>query len=167
MNRESAVTFTGNTRIHIGLGVENLDRSIEFYRTLFGQGPVKIREGYAKFEVSDPSVNLALNQVGSMAKNQRTPESHFGIQVQSTEMISEALTRFRAGGLETAVEEDATCCYAVQDKVWVTDPDGHHWEVFVVLEADAERHSKNTSSQCCDGAQTLDNCTPSTVGCGC
>ena len=166
MKQESTVDFAGLSRIHIGLGVHDLAQSVDFYRILFGQNPTKTRDQYAKFEVVDPSVNLALNQVTAVARNKDSSVSHFGIQVKSREVVSAAIKRFREAGLETAVEESVTCCYAVQDKVWVTDPDGNKWEVFVVLEADAERLSDKTWSECCVSDQATECCTSPTVeGC--
>ena len=74
--------------------------------------------------------------------------THYGVQVKSTEDVQDAISRLAHAGLETAVEEKITCCYAVQDKVWVTDPDGNRWEVFVVLDADANQR-KDAGSSCC------------------
>ena len=82
MKNESAVQFETDSRIHMGLAVRNLERSVAFYRTLFGQGPTKTRPGYAKFEVAEPPVNLALNEVGG-ATGPNNPVAHFGIQVKS------------------------------------------------------------------------------------
>src|SRR3954449_4706480 len=102
MKHESAVQFETNSRIHMGLAVKNLERSVAFYRTLFGQGPTKTRHGYAKFEVAEPPVNLALNEV-SGATGPNNPVAHFGIQVKSTEAVNQVADRLRAAGLETAV----------------------------------------------------------------
>jgi catechol 2,3-dioxygenase-like lactoylglutathione lyase family enzyme len=147
----SAVEFAGKTRIHIALESADVKRSIGFYETLFGQPPTKVRPGYAKFEVADPPVNLSLNASSSA----RTAALHFGVQVKSTEAVSEATERFRAAGLMTEIEESVTCCYAVQDKVWIKDPDGNAWEIFVVLNADTPEHGKAAEDQCCAPAPTL------------
>jgi catechol 2,3-dioxygenase-like lactoylglutathione lyase family enzyme len=128
---------------HISLNVSAIDRSVEFYERAFGVPATKRRPGYAKFDLASPALNL------SMVEAPRTGEnaSHFGIQVSSTEDVLEAKQRFQAAGLETRSEEDTACCYAVQDKVWVEDPDGNSWEVFVV-KADAPV-MRETKSACC------------------
>ncbi len=146
MKHESAVQFETNSRIHMGLAVKNLERSVAFYRTLFGQEPTKTRPGYAKFEVAEPPVNLALNEVGGDT-GPNNPVAHFGIQVKSTEAVGKTADRLKEAGLETAVEDNVTCCYAVQNKVWATDPDGNKWEVYVVLDNDGTQH--HSSSACC------------------
>jgi len=135
MDRTSAVEFPSRTRVHVALRVGKLKESISFYERLFGQTPTKVRRGYAKFEVVEPAVNLTLNEAIGVRHDGGTI-SHFGIQVKSTAAVNEAHARLAAAGLETRVEEQTACCYAVQDKVWVRDPDGNEWEVFVVLEAD-------------------------------
>lgn len=147
MAYQSAVEFAGNRRIHMGLAVTDLEQSKQFYRLLLGEEPTKERPGYVKFEPADPSVNLTLNEV----RSGQTPTSgatHYGIQVKSTQAVQDAIQRFKAAGQVTAVQEQATCCYAVQDKVWVTDPEGNQWEVFVVLEADAKQR-QDADSTCC------------------
>ena len=153
MKIESAVQFETKSRIHMGLAVKSLERSLSFYRTLFGQGPTKTRPHYAKFEVAEPPVNLALNEVGGDT-GPNNPVAHFGIQVKSTAAVGEVAARLKVAGLGTAVEENVTCCYAVQNKVWATDPDGNKWEVYVVLDNDAAQH--HSSSACC--ADTPDCC---------
>jgi catechol 2,3-dioxygenase-like lactoylglutathione lyase family enzyme len=140
------VQFETDSRIHMGLAVQNLERSVAFYRTLFGQGPTKTRPRYAKFEVAEPPVNLALNEVGG-ATGPNHPVAHFGIQVKSSAAVARVADRLRDAGLDTAAVENVTCCYAVQNKVWATDPDGNKWEVYVVLDNDGAHHG--SSSACC------------------
>src|SRR3954470_20852063 len=101
MTQESAVQFATNSRVHMGLAVKDLEQSVAFYRTLFGQEPTKTRPRYAKFEVAEPPVNLALNEVGG-ATGPNNPVAHFGIQVKSTEAIGKVADRLREAGLETA-----------------------------------------------------------------
>lgn len=149
MNNESAVQFETDSRIHIALAVGSLERSVAFYRTLFGHGPTKARPRYAKFEVAEPPVNLALNEVGG-ATGPNHPVAHFGIQVKSTAAVGEVADRLRAAGLETAAEDNVTCCYAVQNKVWATDPDGNKWEVYVVLDNDEKQHHSSQTECCAD-----------------
>ncbi len=137
MSTESAVDFHGKYRLHVALTVTNLEESKHFYELLLGVSPSKERPRYAKFEPVDPSVNLTLNEVdGDIIVEGGS--AHFGVQVKSVAEVHAAIERFKTAGIETITEEATTCCYAVQDKVWAVDPDGHKWEVFVVLEADAK-----------------------------
>ena len=149
MSHESAVQFETESRIHLALPVKDLNRSVAFYRTLFGQGPSKVRPRYAKFEVGEPPVNLALNEVGG-ATGPNNPVAHYGIQVKSGEAVREAADQLTKAGLETRIEEEVTCCFAVQDKVWATDPDGNSWEVYVVLDNEGGQHHSSQST-CCAG----------------
>ena len=135
MNGQSAVEFATPTRVHIGLSVRDTERSATFYRHLFAQEPTKVRPGYAKFEVADPPVNLTLN-ADTERQTRPGPSAHFGVQVKSTEAVAQMATRLRATGLDPYLEDAVSCCYAVQDKAWVTDPDGNAWEIFVVLDTD-------------------------------
>jgi catechol 2,3-dioxygenase-like lactoylglutathione lyase family enzyme len=151
-NATSAVDFPGSFRIHMGLAVSDLERSTRFYETLFGQPPTKERPGYAKFEPTDPSVNLSLNEA-RFDKGARPLPAHYGIQVKSSQAVAEAIERFRAGGLSPKIEEQTACCYAVQDKAWVQDPDGNEWEVFVVTDADSPQR-KDEASSCCAATGT-------------
>jgi catechol 2,3-dioxygenase-like lactoylglutathione lyase family enzyme len=147
MTQESAVQFDTDSRIHMGLAVKDLDRSIAFYRTLFGQEPTKVRANYAKFEVAEPPVNLSLNQVGGQT-GPNNPVAHFGIQVKSIAAVNAVAERLDRAGVETSVEENVTCCYAVQNKVWATDPDGNKWEVYVVLDDQAAQHHSSANACC-------------------
>lgn len=139
----SAVDFTTATRVHVAINVSKVERSLPFYQVLFGQEATKVRPGYVKFEVAEPPLNFTLNENPALQKDVTGTISHFGIQVKSTDEVLKAKNRFIDSGLATFDEENVTCCYAVQDKVWVTDPDGNSWEVFVVLDADAPVHSTN------------------------
>ncbi|MCG8583321.1 MAG: VOC family protein [Pirellulales bacterium] len=152
MKSESAVDFPGKHRLHVALTVSNLERSVEFYRLLFGESPSKQRPRYAKFEPIDPSVNLALNEVDGEVSVEGG-SAHFGVQVKTVADVHAADDRFKKAGFETITEDATTCCYAVQDKVWVVDPDGHKWEVFVVLEADA-KDELYSEAGCC-GPESL------------
>ncbi len=132
MNTNSAVQFETESRIHMGLAVKNLEKSIAFYTSLLGQPPTKTRPRYAKFEVAEPPVNLSLNEVGGPT-GQNNPVAHFGIQVKTSEAVKRIADRLQQAGLKTRTEENVTCCYAVQDKVWVSGPDTTRWEVYTVL----------------------------------
>lgn len=128
---------------HVSLNVSDIDRSVAFYEKAFGVPAAKRRPGYAKFDLASPSLNLSMVQAERTGIN----ASHFGIQVASTEDVLEAKARFDSAGLVTRTEEDTACCYAVQDKVWVEDPDGNAWEVFVV-KADSPLMTEKASSCC-------------------
>jgi catechol 2,3-dioxygenase-like lactoylglutathione lyase family enzyme len=116
---------------HVSINVRNVRESIEFYRKMLGIEPAKVRTGYAKFDVQNPPLNLALNEIQF---NERGALSHLGIQVASTDDVLAVRMRWADEGLTTRDELRTNCCYAIQDKTWVTDPDGNQWEVFVVLE---------------------------------
>ena len=160
-------------KAHVSLNVRDVEASAAFYGKLFGVPPLKRRPGYAKFDLAEPSLNLTMQQLPPTGLN----ASHFGIQVGSTAEVLAAKARLEASGLATRAEEQTTCCYAVQDKVWVQDPDGNEWEVFVVLE-DAERmHGEGPGSDraaCCvtevpESCATPVACaaTPAGGSCGC
>jgi catechol 2,3-dioxygenase-like lactoylglutathione lyase family enzyme len=153
MNTRSAVEFATPTRIHVGLSVRDVDRSVDFYRQLFAQEPTKLRLHYAKFEVADPPVNLTLHEDASQ-QTVPGPSAHFGIQVKSADAVAQMAKHLQSVGLTPRLEDATTCCYAVQDKAWVTDPDGNAWEVFVVLEADAPDYAMKKVSASCQGETT-------------
>src|SRR5256714_10276132 len=116
-------------KVHVALNTPRFDESVRFYRSFLGLEPVKLKPGYAKFDVPEPALNLTLNAApdngpgaGAGALN------HLGIQVRSTRAVKAAAERLKAEGLATFKEENTDCCYALQDKVWVTDPNGYKWE---------------------------------------
>jgi catechol 2,3-dioxygenase-like lactoylglutathione lyase family enzyme len=164
VKQESAVEFATVSRVHMGLAVKDLEQSVAFYRSLFGQEPTKTRPGYAKFEVAEPPVNLSLNVVGGET-GQSNPVAHFGIQVKSTPAVIKVAERLEAAGIATTVEDHVTCCYAVQNKIWATDPDGNKWEAYVVLDNDGAHHAttnaccpQETKDSGCCSAKTDENC---------
>lgn len=114
-------------KTHISLNVANLDQALEFYSNLFKARPAKMRPGYANFDLDNPPLKLALNESSGAVGL-----SHLGVQVGDSETVFGEIERFRAIGLDSLVEENTDCCHALQDKVWVSDPDGHKWEVFAV-----------------------------------
>ena len=118
-------------KAHLALNVHNVERSIEFYKKLLGLEPAKVRTGYAKFDVQNPPLNFTLNE---HKFGERGALSHLGIQVASTADVLAIRERWAEAGLLTRDEMQTNCCYALQDKTWVRDPDGNEWEVFVVLE---------------------------------
>ena len=136
---------------HLSLDVPDLDAAVAFYRELFGVPPVKEKPGYAKFELADPPVALALQQAGSPAL------SHLGIRVGTTGEVESASARLAASGLATFDERDTVCCYARQDKVWVTDPAGNPWEVYALLEdveEEGEPAPADAAGCCAEGCCT-------------
>ena len=162
MKNESAVQFDTQSRVHIGLAVADRERSIAFYRDLFGQAPTKLRPGYAKFEVAEPPLNLTLNECSTKTEGSTKPPhpgtvSHFGVQVKSGAEVKRMTERLQQAGMKTSREESVACCYAVQDKVWVSDPDGNAWEVFVVLDNESSDYAPGKSeadpeTTCCEPA---------------
>jgi catechol 2,3-dioxygenase-like lactoylglutathione lyase family enzyme len=132
---------------HISLNVTDIEAAVAFYAKAFGVPPTKRRPGYAKFDLQAPLLNLTMQEAPRTGVN----ASHFGIQVAHADDVLEARRTFEARGLRTFTEEDVACCYAVQDKVWITDPDGNQWEVFVV-KADApvmKARGSDASAACC------------------
>jgi catechol 2,3-dioxygenase-like lactoylglutathione lyase family enzyme len=129
---------------HLSLDVPDLDRAVAFYTELFGLEPAKRKAGYAKFELDDPPVALALQQAG------RPTLSHLGIRVDTAAEVEAAGDRLRESGLVTLEERDTACCYARQDKVWVADPAGNRWEVYTVLtDIDGDEHDREQAPACC------------------
>ena len=127
------------SRLQLALNVDDIDAAVDFYSTLFDTTPVKRRPGYANFKVEDPALKLVLfenpEQTGTL--------NHLGVERDSTAEVEDEADRLGAAGLTLDVERDVVCCYARQDKHWVTGPDGQKWENYVVL-ADAE-----TAGVCC------------------
>lgn len=118
-------------KAHLALNVRNVEQSIVFYQKMLGIEPSKVRNGYAKFDVNNPPLNLTLNEV---AFKERGALSHLGIQMRSTDDVLALRQKWRDAGLATRDEMQTSCCYALQDKTWARDPDGNEWEAFVVLE---------------------------------
>jgi catechol 2,3-dioxygenase-like lactoylglutathione lyase family enzyme len=133
------------SRVQLALRVADLEGSIAFYSKLFGTEPAKRRPGYANFALAEPPLKLVLIEGTS---GEPTRMDHLGVEVETTGEVTTATTRLAAEGLPTATEENSACCYAVQDKVWVTAPGGEPWEVYVV-KADSDVLDKAEDSACC------------------
>lgn len=118
------------SRVQLALRVGDLDAAVEFYSKLFDAAPAKRRPGYANFAIAEPPLKLVLI-AGDAGEPTRL--DHLGVEVPSTEEVSAATRRLAAAGLVTDVQENTACCYAVQDKVWVTGPGAEPWEVYTVL----------------------------------
>ncbi|HTM85557.1 MAG TPA: ArsI/CadI family heavy metal resistance metalloenzyme, partial [Mycobacterium sp.] len=123
------------SRVQLALRVSDLEGSIAFYSKLFGTEPAKRRPGYANFAIEEPALKLVLLEG---EPDQPTVMDHLGVEVFSPDDVTAATTRLAEAGLITRVEDDTTCCYAVQDKVWVHGPGDEPWEVYTV-KADANQ----------------------------
>ncbi len=113
-------------RLHVHVGVENLDASIGFYSTMFGTEPTVVKEDYAKWMLEDPRVNFAI----SAGNHARKGIEHLGIQAESAEELGEVYGRLKAADGPVLEEGRTTCCYAKSEKSWIADPDGIVWEAF-------------------------------------
>ncbi len=131
-------------RTHLSLATHDLDSSVAFYRTLLNAEPMKRYDDYALFLTQDPGLELALS-LDPHAK--ASADTHFGIAVDAPDLVDGAIERLTGAGLPVDIERGETCCYATQDKVWATDPDGRRWETYFVVEETAERDGEN--STCC------------------
>ena len=135
------------SRVQLALNVDDLAASIAFYTTLLGTEPAKVKPGYANFAVSEPPLKLVLienpGKGGSL--------DHLGVEVDSSDTVHAEIARFADAGLFTEEEINTTCCFAAQDKVWVTAPGGERWEVYTVL-ADSDTFGPNSDQpeeNCC------------------
>jgi hypothetical protein len=144
MNTEA--TKINTLKAHLAINVKDVGHSIEFYKKLLGIEPAKVRTGYAKFDVANPPLNFTLNQVPFGEKGAL---SHLGIQVASTEDVLAMKTRWEESGLVPREEMQTTCCYALQDKAWVSDPDGNEWEVFTVIEDNLSQEVQDAADKTC------------------
>lgn len=129
------------SRVQLALNVDDLDAAITFYAKLFGAEPAKRKPGYANFAIADPPLKLVLlenlGQGGSL--------NHLGVEVDSSDIVHAEIARLTEAGMITAEEIGTTCCFATQDKVWVTGPGGERWEVYTVL---ADSETFDTGPQC-------------------
>ena len=131
-------------KMHVALNVEDLGASVAFYTDFFDTPPDKSHEDYAHFELADPALVFTLNP--SRPERGRGTLSHLGLRVDR-ERMDRVRARLLGRGYDLREERESTCCYAVQNKLWTTDPDGNDWEVYEFL-GDASRHSSETT--CCE-----------------
>ncbi|NNE99864.1 MAG: glyoxalase/bleomycin resistance/dioxygenase family protein [Pyrinomonadaceae bacterium] len=172
-------------KVHISLNVKDIDRSVGFYGKMLGSDPVKFikgnkrsqsdreedsnsqrelaKTGYAKFDISNPPLNLVLNEVDFSTGGSL---SHLGLQVESTKDVLKFKQQWEEKGLITVDEMDVNCCYAKQDKTWVRDPDGNEWEAFVVLQ-DLESADETNSCDCSDKVSEYVGAVKEEVGASC
>ncbi len=129
------------SRVQLALNVADLDEAIAFYSRLFDATPHKVRPGYANFALDEPPLKLVLIEGGGPAGSL----NHLGVEVDSADEVALAAERLAAAGLATSLESETTCCYALQDKVWVNGPDAEPWEVYTVL-ADVDERD---GAACC------------------
>jgi len=162
------------SRVQLALNVDDIDEAVAFYSKLFNIEPAKRRPGYANFAIAEPPLKLVLlenpGQGGSI--------NHLGVEVGSTGEVVAATQRFVAEGMETRIEDGTTCCYALQDKVWVAGPSGEPWEVYTVLaDAGAELEGKtradvdgtpkelDATDGCCGTAEATDEASERSLCC--
>ena len=159
------------SRVQLALRVADLDAAIAFYSRLFDAVPAKRRPGYANFAITEPPLKLVLleGQPG-----EATRMDHLGVEVASTDEVTAATRRLAEEGLATRVEDDTTCCYAVQDKVWVTGPGGEPWEVYTVKgdarpdlegKTDADLSAVAGDGTCCTDTATEKAAAPAAACC--
>jgi catechol 2,3-dioxygenase-like lactoylglutathione lyase family enzyme len=135
-------------RVQLALNVSDVDSAVEFYSKLFKTEPAKRRPGYANFAIDEPALKLVLIENGGAGGSL----NHLGVEVGSTEEVAHASQRLAGEGLSTREQNETDCCFAVQDKVWVKDPDGAPWEVYTVLKdspADATCCGSSAEASCC------------------
>ncbi|GFG99365.1 ArsI/CadI family heavy metal resistance metalloenzyme [Mycobacterium timonense] len=134
------------SRIQLALNVDDLDEAITFYTRLFGVDPAKVKPGYANFVVADPPLKLVLME----NRGHGGTLNHLGVEVDSSEAVLTESQRLTEADVLTDEEIDSTCCYATQDKVWVSGPSGERWEIYTV-KADSETFGPADESQpaCC------------------
>lgn len=133
-------------RLHMSYYVSNIDSTIDFYTKFFEVAPNKVKKGYAKFLVAEPSLNISFIENPEGVKSNA---AHYGIEVNNPEVLKQKLGNAMHHNLPIDVEKDVECCYAKQDKFWVTDPDGYKWEVYQYLEDAEKLQSSAKTSNCC------------------
>ncbi|MFC5800114.1 ArsI/CadI family heavy metal resistance metalloenzyme [Streptomyces formicae] len=151
------------SRVQLALRVPDLEASIAFYAKLFGAEPAKLRDGYANFAIAEPPLKLVLIEGDA---DGTTHMDHLGVEVDSTDAVHAATTRLTEAGLATIEESDTSCCYALQDKVWVHGPGQEPWEVYVV-KADGDALTRREDSACCAAPAAGGSSTGGPVAAGC
>ncbi len=157
------------SRVQLALNVADLDAAVAFYGRLFAVEPSKRRPGYAAFVVAEPPLKLVLVENPEVRGDGVAGAlNHLGVEVASSEAVDAAARRLTGEGLDVLTQDATTCCYALQDKVWVHDPDGAPWEVYTVL-ADSDRAGDLTGSPLAsadpDSAPDSTGCSVEATGC--
>ncbi len=154
------------SRVQLALNVADIDAAVDFYSKLFGAEPAKRRPGYANFAIAEPPLKLVLiENPAARGTGVAGALNHLGVEVESTEEVQAATRRLARHGLEPEVQESTTCCYAVQDKVWVDDPAGAPWEVYTVLADSPTFASTDADVGTCCGAEFTSGAAPSATAC--
>jgi hypothetical protein len=146
------------SRVQLALNVSSLDEAVEFYTKFFKTEPAKIQPGYANFAIEEPPLKLVLFENPALGGT----INHLGVEVFSTSEVVDATAYLAGQGLATDIEEQTTCCYALQNKVWVDGPDSSRWEVYTVL---ANAETQNGVGTACCGAESRDVVDPATACC--
>ncbi|MFP4514197.1 MAG: ArsI/CadI family heavy metal resistance metalloenzyme [Acidimicrobiales bacterium] len=134
------------SRVQLALNVADVDSAVDFYSKLFGTEPHKRRDGYANFEIAEPPLKLVLIQNESADSGSL---NHLGVEVDSTDDVTAATRRLADQGMDTDVEEQVDCCFAVQDKVWIDGADGTRWEIYTITD-DEGTHSPGSVARAGD-----------------
>ncbi len=142
------------SRAQLALNVDNLDQAITFYSKLFNTSPAKVKPGYANFAVTEPPLKLVLIENPGHGGT----INHLGVEVESSQAVHAEIARLTDEGMFTEEEIGTTCCFATQDKVWVTGPAGEKWEVYTVL-ADSDTFGTNSTALGTDGSAAGTCCT--------
>jgi catechol 2,3-dioxygenase-like lactoylglutathione lyase family enzyme len=142
-------------KMHLNLATRDLDASVAFYRTLLSAGPAKHYADYALFLTEQPGLELAIDLDATTSVGEG---AHYGVVVETPEEVECAIARLQNAGYAVDIEMDETCCYAVQNKVWATDPDGRRWETYFVVAETEERDNEATT--CCTTDAALASATP-------
>jgi catechol 2,3-dioxygenase-like lactoylglutathione lyase family enzyme len=138
------------SRVQLALNVADLDGAIEFYSKLFATPPAKVRPGYANFAIHEPPLKLVLIEHPSgRGQGIAGALNHLGVEVETPEEVQSTTARLTGEGLDPKVQESTVCCYAVQDKAWVDDPDGTPWEVYTVLADARDETEPGCSTEAC------------------
>lgn len=145
------------SRVQLALNVSDLEAAVGFYSELFSTEPAKREPGYANFAIEDPPLKLVLVEDSARASGAAGALNHLGVEVESSDQVGRAAARLTEAGLEATEQMGTTCCFAVQDKVWVDDPDGAPWEVYVVL-ADAPTETGIQGDGTCCAADGVEAC---------
>jgi catechol 2,3-dioxygenase-like lactoylglutathione lyase family enzyme len=142
------------SRVQLALNVDDVDAAVGFYSKLFGIAPHKRRPGYANFAVEEPALKLVLienpGRGGSL--------NHLGIEVANTSEVASTSARLAGEGLDARAQDQVNCCYALQDKVWVNDPNGAPWEIYTILDDNPATVSPQSAAGCCDGNSSVPCC---------
>jgi catechol 2,3-dioxygenase-like lactoylglutathione lyase family enzyme len=138
------------SRVQLALNVADIEAAVDFYAKLFGAEPAKRRPGYANFAIAEPPLKLVLiENPGARGDGVTGALNHLGVEVESPEEVQAATRRLRLEGLEPEIQDSTTCCFAVQDKAWVSDPDGAPWEVYTVLADAPEETDLGCATEAC------------------